>query len=56
MSDNQEVKYEVYDDRKPSETLFSHESAYVCTRYIDNEGENKGQNLASHLWFRTVPN
>lgn len=55
MDETLKVKYEVYDDRNPNVVLFSHKSSYVCTRYIDNERETKGEHLGEHLWFRTVP-
>lgn len=54
MPENQNVLHEVYDDRNPSVVLFSHESSYVCSRYMDNERDKKGELLGSHLWFRTL--
>lgn len=54
MSEKQKVKYEVYDDRNPFVVQFSHESSYICSRYIDGEREEKGELLGSHLWFRTA--
>ncbi|WP_313890771.1 hypothetical protein [Psychrobacillus sp.] len=56
MPVNQKVKYEVYDDRNVNAVLFSHESSYVCTRYIDNKRAEKGGMVSSHLWIRMVAN
>lgn len=51
MQDN--IKYEVYDDRNPEEVLFSHKSNYPCGRFIDRLSETEA--YADHLWIRIVP-
>ncbi|PAE21985.1 hypothetical protein CHH80_03565 [Bacillus sp. 7504-2] len=52
---SQRESYEVYDDRNPENVLFSHDSSYVCTCFINQEKELKGKSYGEHLWFRTVP-
>ncbi len=49
--DTKKPEYEIYDDRT-NEVLFVHYSSYVCSRFIDNRCEEKGESHRPHLWLR----